>query len=120
MYHAMLSVIKISYCKLFRKTHHLLFSFSLTPGYGVFGNAIGVILSTVPASETLLNQVGIQYKRTRWSPVSNGINLPVKTQLITISTYLVTSSVDATSQRNAAIGEKVEFKWNIKLKHLKH
>lgn len=106
--------------QLFSKTHHLFFSFSLSPGYGVFGNAVGVILLSVPASETLLNKVDVNYKRTRWSTVSNGINLSVKTQSITVSTYLVTSSVDTTSQRNAAIGEKVEFKRCIKFKHLKH
>jgi hypothetical protein len=79
----------------------------LTAGFGVFGNGVSMILPSVPASETLANQINVRYNRERWSTVSGAVYLSVKTQAITVSTQVISSSLDTTSQRNAAIGEKV-------------
>lgn len=86
-----------------------LFPSSLTAGFGVFGNGVSVILPSVPASETLANQINVRYNRERWSTVSGAVYLSVKTQAITVSTQVISSSLDTTSQRNAAIGEKVRI-----------
>ena len=70
-----------------------------------------MILASVPASEVLVNEVDIQYKRERWSTVSGRLELSAKIHSITLQSQVISSSVDTTSnsQRNAAIGEKVRL-----------
>jgi hypothetical protein len=82
---------------------------SLTAGFGVFGSAVGVILVSVPASETLTNEVSMRYTRDRWSTVSDALRLSVKIQSITISSQILSSSLDSTSSQNSAIGEAVNI-----------
>lgn len=70
-----------------------------------------MILGSVPAREVLVNEMEVQYKRERWSPVFEKVQLSARINSITVTSQVISSSVGTTSntQRDAAIGEEVKL-----------
>lgn len=77
----------------------------------MFGEVVGIVLKSVPASEQLRNEANFQYDRQRWLSVRDqkGLIAVVKPILMS-SAVVVSSSVYSTSQTSATIGEKVSVK----------
>lgn len=73
---------------------------------------MGIVLTSVSASEVLRNQVDIKYDRQRWAPVTYKTTLIATVKPIVISpAVIVSSSVDSTSKTTPTIGEKVNMCW---------